>query len=570
MPSLVVPRAAVSSLQLVSSDHNQRRLSKEVRSGTKRLLAVRLLTNGGSEVPDETISEIQDTIFGSKATSTQPTVISQYAAVSHGKLQFIPAQGPGIDNGVVEIVMDAPLTSGNISIQGPMLVEILESAASALGDLEEVADHIIFCLPTGSLLNGKAMWTGFTYLYEPYSYYQRSRCTKLSVPMHEIGHAVLGFKHSGKGKDSYADEQGYMGYAINQLYGPQKGFNAHKHWMSGWFDNRAVDIQSKLFRSRAMAAPLVSFVDASNLFLPRSEEAVVLKIGPLYVQYNLAKGYNAGTYIDQKDRVTITLAEEDESVSDLVAALAENEIYRHPNFDGIGNDLIIETCAFETENLGDIDYALVSIHLDDGVQSSLCGNATIRDKTWRGTGQSWLSNPAMPTVAPSFNVDHMSADPLNQRDDTNVDTAVPSPAPAVTVKTSVPTVTFADSAATSEIFVENDKPEPTDIARHGPADQNQQERRQIPILMIVIAGASAATVAGLLALFCCCSTSSSTDKFEKPEELERTETDLSERSEEDDNIIEVRMVSPARAVRPPNTRSVPSSRDDVSRLRIVI
>ena len=191
---LVVPDSRVGSLRLPSKEserRQQRRLSKEVRSGTKRLLAVRLSANGGSEVPEETVEEIQNTIFGSATTQNLPTVVSQYAAVSHGALQFVPAQGVGIENGVIEIVMDAPLATKNVSIQGPMLQEILKSAAGTLGDLDEVADHIIFCLPTGSILNGSAKWTAFTYLYEPYSYYQRSRCTKLSVPMHEIGHCTF-------------------------------------------------------------------------------------------------------------------------------------------------------------------------------------------------------------------------------------------------------------------------------------------------------------------------------------------------------------------------------------------
>lgn len=42
-----------------------------------------------------------------------------------------------------------------------------------------------------------------------YSYYQQSRCTKLSVVMHEVGHS-LGFRHSGYAGNEYADESGYM------------------------------------------------------------------------------------------------------------------------------------------------------------------------------------------------------------------------------------------------------------------------------------------------------------------------------------------------------------------------
>ena len=268
--SIVVPGNDGSSLKVLSSKQvqeifnnmgQQRRLSKtEIRNGIKKLLAVRILANNGSEAPEETISEIRDAIFESEADPSAPTVVSQYAAVSHGALQYVPANGPGIQNGVATVSVQSSIISGNSSIQGDLMVDILESTAASLGNLEDLADHIVFCLPTGSFLRGRNTWTAFTYLYEPvsaaslpcsiyfshflklavdsfligsltrpdvlniqYSYYQRSRCTKLSVPMHEIGHS-LGFKHSGKGNDSYADESGYMGYAINMFDYPRKAF----------------------------------------------------------------------------------------------------------------------------------------------------------------------------------------------------------------------------------------------------------------------------------------------------------------------------------------------------------
>lgn len=41
--------------------------------------------------------------------------------------------------------------------------------------------------------------------------------------MHEMGHG-LGFKHSGRDENEYADKSGYMGYAINEFGMPRKAF----------------------------------------------------------------------------------------------------------------------------------------------------------------------------------------------------------------------------------------------------------------------------------------------------------------------------------------------------------
>lgn len=42
--------------------------------------------------------------------------------------------------------------------------------------------------------------------------------------MHELGHSILGFRHSGLGNDVYADTSCYMGYAENEFGSPRKAF----------------------------------------------------------------------------------------------------------------------------------------------------------------------------------------------------------------------------------------------------------------------------------------------------------------------------------------------------------
>jgi len=133
---------------------------------------------------------------------------------------------------VAEVVVDHAVVGEGA--QGSLNRAILEATEEQLGSLDEIANHIIFCIPTGSLIQGSTAWMAYTYLYEPvsvdvlalprmncgpcvatpstntsafslspqYSYYQKSRCTRLSVVMHEMGHS-LGFRHSGLHGNGY-------------------------------------------------------------------------------------------------------------------------------------------------------------------------------------------------------------------------------------------------------------------------------------------------------------------------------------------------------------------------------
>jgi hypothetical protein len=166
---------------------------REAARITKRLLAVRVSTL--TEQPAESVALIQGAVFGIGAipnpanVTDAASVVAQYAAVSHEQLWFVPAttMDERIRGGVLDLVLE------NITITGTKVRNItdriLEQAAVALNvtTLLEVADHVLFCLPTGGWYNGNSSnWTAYTFLAEPYSYYQKSRCTRLSVVMHEV------------------------------------------------------------------------------------------------------------------------------------------------------------------------------------------------------------------------------------------------------------------------------------------------------------------------------------------------------------------------------------------------
>ena len=363
-----------------------------------------------------------------------------------------------------------------------------------------------------------------------------------------------------------------MGYANNKQFGPQKGFNAHKHWISGWFDDRSIDIEENLLLHGAMGAPLVAFVDASNENLPENE-VVVLKIGDLYIQYNKAKGYNSGTYIDQKDKVTVNYAESEDDVSDLVGELAPGETYIHPSFDEAGHDLIIQVCSLGAEDLADIDYAVLSIHLDDGFQTSLCGDTSLGRNNWRtfDTQQEETTD-----------ADQTGVEALQQINEDSVAAETP-PSPVTVsdgdVDADEDTTSFEEKPADTDTSVQQEPAKdeqeigdsgsynPYDL-EHDPSDSNQEQKEvfeekqqgsRSSILVIAIAAGCVSIMAGLAALWLCSrrtndsivadKTSTEKPSINKPlkkvtkEALDKTDTDCSDRSHED-GVIEVKMLPP--------------------------
>jgi hypothetical protein len=384
-----LPEEEADTLELVGSGDAPIATPPDfTRLGRKTLLAVRVVTH--TEAPDVTLAAMEAALFGTAPhpagltpsaalAEEEPyvSVVEQYARVSLGHLLWEPLTGPGYEQGVLEVNLADFLQAGEdyriagLGVQS-LAPTLLQATAARLGvaELTNAADHVIFCLPNDSLLAGTTAWTAFTYLYEPYSYYQRSRCTKLSVVMHELGHS-LGFRHSGVPTNAYADETGYMGYSVNQYGAPVKGFNAHKNWLTQWMQHYAQHLQ---VTDPSVAAPttyrgrLASIVDAPQAVW--GKEVVLLKLGnSLYVQYNRAKGFHreSGT----PDQVSIVYATSDEDASTRVATLKVGEVYAYGGYprldegadeqapdDNVG--LVVALCALGVDDAGDddpIDYA---------------------------------------------------------------------------------------------------------------------------------------------------------------------------------------------------------------------
>lgn len=147
----------------------------------------------------------------------------------------------------------------------------------------------------------------------------------------------------------------------------------------------------------AVSVRLVAFVDYGNENL-QDDDVILLRVGNLYLQYNRAKGYNIDTPNSYADHVTITKANSNADVSTLVGSITTGRSYI---YDDGSDKVVIQVCNQVASSLG-YDYSLLSIHLADGSQASLCsGFADIPSdgaSIVPGNQDDWIVDDADPLV----------------------------------------------------------------------------------------------------------------------------------------------------------------------------
>jgi hypothetical protein len=113
------------------------------RIGTYKMLAVRVTTAFGQE-PQESLEDIEGSVFGTGQNAVVNSVVRQFDAVSHGQLRYIPA----VTSGTVEIKMDQEIHFYLDTEQ-----EMINATEALFGgaQLSTVADRILFCLPDDTL-----------------------------------------------------------------------------------------------------------------------------------------------------------------------------------------------------------------------------------------------------------------------------------------------------------------------------------------------------------------------------------------------------------------------------------
>jgi hypothetical protein len=177
--------------------------------------------------------------------------------------------------------------------------------------------------------------------------------------------------------------------------------NGHKHWISGWFDSRAVEVEP--LREGTVSLRLAGFVLSLNDTSLSEDDAFVVRVGnDLYLQYNRGTGYNVDTMFPN----TVTITQDmgiDHDGSIHLAALSVGERYKFPNYSDKGHPLIIEVCqppnSLPVDESG--NFATISIHVDNGIDRTACTYPYSQGNLWNfAAGFVWPSLVALACLIP--------------------------------------------------------------------------------------------------------------------------------------------------------------------------
>jgi hypothetical protein len=125
-------------------------------SGTIPVLVIRV--SGNDVAPTLSAAELSNRIFG--IGNDEVNLKSVYDSCSAGKLDFVPATGTGIVNGVTEIKLDRDIfNTTSTSVDN----DVLKMAKVQFGDLSTSTqfDHVMLCLPPGTV---GGSWIAYAYL----------------------------------------------------------------------------------------------------------------------------------------------------------------------------------------------------------------------------------------------------------------------------------------------------------------------------------------------------------------------------------------------------------------------
>jgi hypothetical protein len=367
---VMLPSAKMTA---VTNDHDrrQRRLAPPIGESTVLVLRVTYKGRG----PSLSANDLASSVFGlGNHPPASLNLASQIEACSFGKLVFAPAVGDSIVDGVAEISIDDRVT-GKFSVRA--LENLAVGKANAqFGTLSNKYEHVIVVVPeTNSVKYNGGGFLAYAYLRGHISVFSDQWAGRMTSLAHEVGHN-MNLHHAGTSSDGveYGDETGYMGFATSEE--SKSCFNAQKHWSLGWFKDRALSIDVE---DLPWAGYLAAFVDYN---MTTSDQSVLVNVGQsnprLFLQYNRAKGINAGTR-ELGDQVVIVRDTGSPSTywglqSWQEGGIAKGQddvpaVFRYTNFGGQGVDLVMRVCEHVK---GPPDLVRMSIHLDDGLQQSTC------------------------------------------------------------------------------------------------------------------------------------------------------------------------------------------------------
>jgi hypothetical protein len=335
---------------LANPGGNRKLEEDELPIGDKTLAIIRVSTRDAQVTASS--NELRDIVLGDE---DGPTIISQYAEMSFGQLQFRP-----ID--VFDIWLDANIATFESGMDISTAVELAMVEQLGLETASDLADRVFFCIPPG-IQKG---FIAFTYGNYWRATFSDTWCHSLSATIHEVGHTFgLGHSHLAAEGDNQ-DVSCYMSLGTGEKHSPRQSFNAHKGWQTDWYASRHLAFDPLAVEIRLIqVSALVDFELAST-----SQPVIVNIADHLYMQYNRAKSFNSDTR-GSPDRLVVVEAYESGN-SGVVASLSSADgAFEITDYKGSGQSLIIDVCREEYGDKGTPDIMVVSIGFGESICSSL-------------------------------------------------------------------------------------------------------------------------------------------------------------------------------------------------------
>jgi len=177
---LVADDAEIAAKQELNQQGERRRLAKS--QGVNKVLVIRVTHKNSA--PSLTKQQLAGRIFGLGEAAARVSLSSQFRACSFSKLRMIPGKGDGIENGVMEISIDEPV-SGDFSV---LALEnlVVNKASRAFGALSSSFDHVLIVLPRGYKYDGRS-YLAYGYVGGLRAVFEDEWAGRISSLFHEVG-----------------------------------------------------------------------------------------------------------------------------------------------------------------------------------------------------------------------------------------------------------------------------------------------------------------------------------------------------------------------------------------------
>jgi hypothetical protein len=159
--------------------------------GKKKVLVIRVRALDAETTLSQAI--LSERIFGDGSNIQQKdpklpatTLAKTYRECSMGKLDFVPAKGYDIVNGIGFVDIEMNVKNATTSdVENAITVEVKKK----YGRFEDY-DHVMYCFPAGTLTKNLHGWIAYGYMKFYRSNYNDLWCGQNSAVTHEIGHNI--------------------------------------------------------------------------------------------------------------------------------------------------------------------------------------------------------------------------------------------------------------------------------------------------------------------------------------------------------------------------------------------